>query len=43
MGDVDCIVFVNSPEGQQQFELAVGQNITVIDISQPIEVAAVSQ
>jgi hypothetical protein len=35
VGDVDCLVFVNSPEGQQQFELAVGQNTTVTDISQP--------
>ena len=33
--------FVNSPEGEQQFELAVGQNTTVAGISQPIEVSAV--
>jgi hypothetical protein len=38
MGNVDCLVFVNSPEGEQQFELAVGQNTTVPVISQPIEV-----
>ena len=43
VGSVDCLVFVNSPEGEQQFELAVGQNTTVIGISQPIEVSAVSQ
>ena len=43
VGDVDCLVFVNSPEGEQQFELAVGQNTTVTGVSQPIEVSAVSQ
>ena len=42
VGTVDCFVFVNSPEGEQQFELAVGQNTTVTGISQPIEVSAVS-
>lgn len=42
VGDVDCLVFVNSPEGGQQFELAVGQNTPVTGISQPIEVSAVS-
>ena len=42
VGNVDCLVFVNSPEGEQQFELAVGQNTTVTGISQPIEVSAVS-
>ena len=43
VGNVDCLVFVNSPEAEQQFELAVGQNMTVTGISQPIEVSAVSQ
>jgi hypothetical protein len=43
VGDVDCLVFVTSPEGEQQFELTVGQNTTVTGISQPIEVSAVSQ
>ena len=42
VGNVDCLVFVNSPEGEQQLELAVGQNTTVTCISQPIEVSAVS-
>ena len=42
VGNVDCLVFVNSPEGEQQFELAVDQNRTVNGISQPIEVSAVS-
>lgn len=41
MGDVDCLVFVSSPEGDQRFELAVGQNTTVAGIPQPIEVSAV--
>jgi len=40
-GNVDCLVFVSSPEGEQQLELAVGQNTTVTDISQPIEISAV--
>ena len=43
VGDVDCLVFVNSPEGEQQFKLAAGQNRTVTGISQPIEVSAVSE
>jgi hypothetical protein len=42
VGNINCLVFVNSPEGQQQFELAVGENLTVTDISQPIEVSAVT-
>jgi len=42
VGNVDCTVFVTSPEGEQQFELAIGQNVTVTDISQPMEVSAVS-
>ena len=41
VGDVDCIVFVSSPEGEQQFELATGESVMVTDISQPIEVSAV--
>ncbi|MGB5925298.1 MAG: hypothetical protein WBH01_04310 [Dehalococcoidia bacterium] len=43
VGNVDCRVFVNSPEGEQQFELAVGQKTTVTGISQLIEVSAVSR
>ena len=42
VGNIDCLVFVSSLEGEQQFELAVGENVTVTDISQPIEVSAVS-
>jgi hypothetical protein len=41
-GNVACLVFVNSLEGEQQFELAVGANVTVTDISHPIQVSAVS-
>ena len=43
VGNVACLVFVNSSEGEQQFELAVGENVTVTDISHPIEVSAVSR
>lgn len=42
VGNVDCLVFINSPEGEQQFELAIGDNVTVTDVSQPIGVSAVS-
>ena len=42
VGNVDCLVFVNSLEGEQQFELTTGESVTVTDISQPIEVSAVS-
>jgi len=42
VGNVDCLVFVSSPEGEQQFELAVSESVTVTNISQPIEVSAVS-
>ena len=42
VGTVDCLVFVSSPEGEQQFELAVGESVTVTNISQPIEVSVVS-
>jgi hypothetical protein len=42
VSNMDCLVFVNSPEGEQQFELVVGESVTVLGISQPIEVSAVS-
>ena len=41
VGNVDCLVFVSSSEGEQQFELAVGQNTMATGISQPIEVSGV--
>ncbi len=42
VGSVDCIVFVTSPDSEQQFELAIGESVTVMDMLQPIEVSAVS-
>jgi len=42
VGNIACLVFISSPESEQQFELAVGESVTVLDISQPIEVSAVS-
>lgn len=33
VGNVACLVLVSSPEGEQQFELAIGKNVTVTDIS----------
>jgi hypothetical protein len=41
VSNIACLVFVNSLEGEQQFELAVGESMTVTDISQPIYVSAV--
>jgi len=41
LSGVDCTVYVRSPEGEQQFELAVGELITVTGITAPIEVGAV--
>jgi hypothetical protein len=35
-GNADCIVFSSSPEGEQRFELGMGENATLTDISQPI-------
>ena len=43
MGNVACLVFVNSLEGEQRFDLAIGESVTVTNISQPIEVSAVSK
>ncbi len=42
VGNIDCLVFVSSLEGEQQFELTVGESVTVTNISQPVEVSAVS-
>ena len=41
LSGVDCIVFGRSPEGEQQFELDVGERVTVTGITKPIELAAV--
>jgi len=43
LSTVACIVLVSSPEGEQQFELAVGESVAVTDITEPIEVSAVSR
>lgn len=43
MGNVACLVFVNSLECEQRFDLAIGESVTVTNISQPIEVSAVSK
>ena len=42
VGNVDCLAFVSSPEGEQRFELTVGESVTVTGISQPVEVSAVT-
>jgi hypothetical protein len=41
-GTVDCTAVVTSNEGEQRFELDVGENVTVVNMSQPIEVSAVT-
>jgi len=41
VGNVDCIVFVKSPDCEKRFELNIGENVTVTDISHPVEVSAV--
>jgi hypothetical protein len=40
VGNIPCLVFVSSPEGEQQFELAVGENVTVTGVAQPVDVSA---
>ena len=41
-GTADRIAIVTSPWGEQQFELAIGESVTVTGITEPIEVSAVS-
>ena len=41
VGNVDCLVFINTAKGEDHFELAAALNVTVTDISQPIEVSTV--
>jgi hypothetical protein len=41
-GTVGCIAIVTSPDGGQRFELTVGGSVTVTNMSQPIEVSAVT-
>lgn len=33
VGNIPCVVVVNSLEGEQQFELAVGANVTLVTLS----------
>ena len=39
-GSCPCRIGVTSPEGEQQFELNVGESVTVTGITEPIEVWA---
>ena len=41
-GGTDCTVFVQWPSGEQEFDLAIGENVTLEDIQKPVEVSAVS-
>jgi len=41
-GDISCFVFVNLREGVQQFQLAVGENVTVAGVAQPVDVSGTS-
>lgn len=45
LSSVSCLVlvFVASPEVEHEFELAVGERVTVTGITEPIEVAAVGR
>lgn len=43
VGDIDCIVFVTSTEGEPQFELAAGVSITVSGMTQSREAASTLQ
>ena len=42
IGNTSCLVFVNSLEGEQQFELAVGANVTLVTLSNITGVTYVS-
>ena len=37
-----CIIFVSSAEGEQEFQLAAGETVTVTGITAPIRVSAVA-
>ncbi len=41
LGNIDCLVFINSPDGEQRFELAIDQSLVIMNISKPVEVSAV--
>ena len=42
LSGVACIVFVRSPEGEQEFEVAAGESVTVTGITPRIEACSVS-
>jgi len=39
---VACIIFLRSAEGEQEFELAAAESVTVTGITEPIRVSAVA-
>jgi hypothetical protein len=41
-GTTGCIAAITSLEGEQRFELKVGENVTVTNISQSLEISAVN-
>ena len=41
-GSIPCLVFVSVPERVQQFQLAVGENVTVTGVAQPVDVSGTS-
>lgn len=43
VGNIPCLIFLSSPEGVQQFQLAVAEKVTVTDITKPIDIAATSE
>jgi len=43
VGNIPCLVFVSSPEGVQQFQLAVAENVMVTGITKPIDIGATSE
>ena len=43
IGSIPCLIFISSPEGVQQFQLAVAEKVTVTDITKPIDIAATSE
>ena len=41
LSGIACVIFVRSPKGEQEFEVAAGESITVTGLTTPIEVRAV--
>jgi hypothetical protein len=42
VGNVACLVFLSLPEGVRQFQLAVGENVTVAGVAHPVDISATS-